>query len=114
MSDPILVARGLTRRYRVGPSEIRALDGLDLDVARGEFLALLGPSGCGKSTLLHVVGGLVHAEGDVRDELARDGAPEQLAQLAALDLERVSARARLSRQGRVASRRPRPSRPRTW
>jgi putative ABC transport system ATP-binding protein len=58
MPDPILVARGLTRIYRVGPAEIRALDGLDLDVARGEYVAVVGRSGSGKSTLLHLAGAL--------------------------------------------------------
>jgi putative ABC transport system ATP-binding protein len=50
--------RGLAREYRVGPSTIRALGGIDLDVRRGEFLAVLGVSGSGKSTLLHLLGGL--------------------------------------------------------
>ena len=40
------------------PNGTRALDGIDLDVRRGEFLAILGPSGCGKSTLLHLIAGL--------------------------------------------------------
>ncbi|NDY42617.1 ABC transporter ATP-binding protein [Dissulfurirhabdus thermomarina] len=50
--------RGLTRRYRQGAVEVTALDGLDLDVAPGEFLCLSGPSGSGKTTLLNLVGGL--------------------------------------------------------
>lgn len=54
----LIEVRGLTREYRVGPSTVHALDGLDLDVAQGEFLAVLGVSGSGKSTLLHLLGGL--------------------------------------------------------
>jgi putative ABC transport system ATP-binding protein len=48
----------LTREYRVGPAMVRALSGVDLQVHRGEFLAVLGVSGSGKSTLLHLLGGL--------------------------------------------------------
>lgn len=51
-------ARGLSREYRVGPSTIRALDRVDLEIGRGEFLGVLGVSGSGKSTLLHLLGGL--------------------------------------------------------
>ncbi len=49
---------GLSREYRIGPSIIRALDGVDLEIGRGEFLGVLGVSGSGKSTLLHLLGGL--------------------------------------------------------
>jgi putative ABC transport system ATP-binding protein len=58
VSEPLVLTRGLTRVYRVGPSEVRALDGVDLEIARGEFLAVVGVSGSGKSTLLHLLGGL--------------------------------------------------------
>ncbi len=58
--DPqgLIEVRRLTREYRVGPSTVHAVNGLDLDVAQGEFLAVLGVSGSGKSTLLHLLGGL--------------------------------------------------------
>jgi len=50
--------RGLTKVYGAGPSEVRALQGVDLDFAQGELVVLLGPSGSGKSTLLNIIGGL--------------------------------------------------------
>ncbi len=61
MSGPattILRARGLRKDYGAGPGLVRAVHDLDLDVARGEAVAVMGPSGCGKSTLLHLLGGL--------------------------------------------------------
>jgi putative ABC transport system ATP-binding protein len=58
MADPIFVARGLTKIYRTGEVEVRALNGVDLDLYEGEMLVLLGPSGSGKSTLLNILGGL--------------------------------------------------------
>jgi putative ABC transport system ATP-binding protein len=50
--------RGATKIYGEGATEVRALDGVDLDVPRGQFLAIMGPSGSGKSTLLHCAAGL--------------------------------------------------------
>jgi putative ABC transport system ATP-binding protein len=56
---PTLVhAKGLRKDYGSGEGMVRALDAVDLDVIRGEAVAVMGPSGCGKSTLLHLLGGL--------------------------------------------------------
>src|SRR5450631_2696648 len=58
MPEPYIRARGLTKKYRSGNSDLVVFEGLDLDVDRGEMLALVGESGAGKSTLLHLLGGL--------------------------------------------------------
>ncbi len=47
---------GITRSYDIGSSRVTALDSIDLQVSRGEFLTVMGPSGSGKSTLLHILG----------------------------------------------------------
>jgi putative ABC transport system ATP-binding protein len=59
----IIRCRAVTKTYRSGARETPALRGVDLDVATGEWLAVMGPSGCGKSTLLHLLGGLDTADG---------------------------------------------------
>ena len=60
---PVLRTRGLHKAYGRGDGLVRAVDGVDLDVARGETVAVMGPSGCGKSTLLHLLGGLDRPSG---------------------------------------------------
>jgi len=55
---PVISARALTKRYRMGEVDVMALRGVDLDLLEGELMVLLGASGSGKSTLLNILGGL--------------------------------------------------------
>jgi len=65
--DIILEAHGLTKVFGDGPSAVRAVDGVDLSVRRGEILLIMGPSGSGKTTLLTMIGGLLRpTSGTVR------------------------------------------------
>lgn len=66
MTDALIRIQNLTKLYGKGEAVVRALDGLDLTVESGEFVAVMGPSGCGKSTLLNMIGALDQpTEGEV-------------------------------------------------
>jgi putative ABC transport system ATP-binding protein len=56
LAHNVIDIRGLTKIYTMGEVEVRALAGIDLDVAEGEFIAIMGPSGSGKSTLMNIIG----------------------------------------------------------
>src|SRR6266404_9517422 len=58
MSEAIVRLRNVDKRYTRGKQSVEVLQGLTLDVPKGEFVALMGPSGSGKSTLLNLIGGL--------------------------------------------------------
>src|SRR4051794_6007055 len=58
MGEAYIRARDLTKTYRSGQNELTVFSGLNLEVERGEMVALVGESGAGKSTLLHLLGGL--------------------------------------------------------
>ena len=55
--------RNITKTYQRGPEKVQVLHGIDLDIASGDFVALMGPSGSGKTTLLNLIGGLDNPSG---------------------------------------------------
>jgi lipoprotein-releasing system ATP-binding protein len=62
MNDPLVIARDLRKSYKMGRRDVNVLQGVSIEVTRGEFVALRGASGAGKSTLLHLIGGLDTAD----------------------------------------------------
>ncbi|MBL9088799.1 MAG: ATP-binding cassette domain-containing protein [Planctomycetia bacterium] len=81
-ADVVLAARGLTLVYGEGPRRVRAVDGLELEVRRGEFVGLVGPSGSGKSSLLFLLAGLRRPTAGHVELLSRrlDDAPDRNAE----------------------------------
>ena len=68
----VLVATDLHREYHMGEDLVRAVRGVTLEIARGDYVAIVGPSGCGKSTLLNLLGGIDRpSEGSVTIEGSR-------------------------------------------
>ena len=55
-SPPVIQLKALKKRFGIGDAEHYALNGVDLTVKKGEFIAIMGPSGCGKTTLLNIIG----------------------------------------------------------
>ena len=88
-SEIVVLARDVTRAYRTGQSHVRALRGVSLSVARGDFVAVTGPSGSGKSTLLHLLGGVDTPTSGEVVFLGRDLARMSVEARSALRLERV-------------------------
>jgi putative ABC transport system ATP-binding protein len=65
-NDNVIAINSVKRRYQIGDETVMALDGIDLNIARGEYLSIMGPSGSGKSTLFNMIGGLdLPSEGTV-------------------------------------------------
>ena len=69
---PVIILNNLRKRFGVGNAEHYAIDGIDLTIERGEFIAIMGPSGCGKTTLLNILGLL---DTSIEGEYALDGTP---------------------------------------
>ncbi len=80
----LLELRNVSKIYRLGGEEIRALDDVSLDIEAGQFISIIGPSGSGKSTLMHILGCLdTPSDGTIQLDgvMIQHAAPRQLAQI---------------------------------
>src|SRR3954447_24247109 len=81
---PLVELRNVRKVYHLGGEEIRALDGISLDIDGGEFISIIGPSGSGKSTLMHILGCLDSpSEGTIQLDgtMIHNASPRQLAHI---------------------------------
>jgi ABC-type lipoprotein export system ATPase subunit len=69
-TPPVIVLKDLRKRFGLGDAEHYAIDGINLTIKKGEFIAIMGPSGCGKTTLLNILGLL---DSDIEGEYELDG-----------------------------------------
>ena len=80
----LIAIRNLRRTYDVGTEKVHALDGVDLDIAEGEYVAIMGPSGSGKSTMMNIVGCLdtpTSGTYTLKDQLVSSMTDDQLARI---------------------------------
>jgi putative ABC transport system ATP-binding protein len=89
MANPAVQFSRVVKAYGEGETEVRALDGVDLVIPKGELVAVMGPSGCGKSTLLHLAGGLENPTAGAVTVNGRDLAALDAAGRAALRRDEV-------------------------
>src|SRR5512140_1540607 len=79
-SSLAVIVRGAQKHYHMGGETVKALDGIDLEIKRGEYVSIMGPSGSGKTTLFNVVGGLTKpTDGQVfidKTDISKLGASE--------------------------------------
>jgi len=87
--QPIVRLEKVTKIYRQGPVEVRAVDDLSLDIPKGDFVALCGPSGSGKTTLLNLIGGLDIPTGGIVRLEGRDLSRLSRTELARLRRDRI-------------------------
>ena len=87
--QPIVRLEKVTKVYRQGPVEVRAVDDLSLDIPKGDFVALCGPSGSGKTTLLNLIGGLDIPTGGIVRLEGRDLSRLSRTELARLRRDRI-------------------------